>query len=192
MFKNKLRDSINKCYSKIDKIAKKGRDSYLEYYEFIDSSVAVGEYGIFQQTVFFKYGIDIANMAIPDVKKHTWKVVLFNTTSEYQDGKYQILKDNNVYQVGLNYYLELPSTSAKIIDTSGTASILDPIVNQGGITSIYVINPGYSYSASASVVFTGGLSQASGYPIVRAGKIYDVIISSSGSHYNSGLELGQI
>ena len=52
-----FKGDINKIYQKIDKIAKVGRDNYLEYYSYIDDSISKGQYGLLNQVLLIKFNL---------------------------------------------------------------------------------------------------------------------------------------
>jgi hypothetical protein len=189
---NPIKFEIDKIYNKIDKIAKKGSDSYLEYYIYIDSLVTTGKYSFLLDTLNIKYDIDISYMDIPEVKSKSWKQVLFKTNTSFQDSKMNLMKKKSIYQNGLYYYKEIPRTKVTVIDNTGSGADLLPIVVDGGVSSINVLKTGYNYSASASVSITGGIGTASAVPIIRQGKIYVVNITATGSSHNQDIKLGTI
>lgn len=189
---NPTKLEIDKIYTKIDKIAKKGNDNYLEYYIYIDSLVNSGKYSYLVDVLNIKYGIDVLNMNIPDVKSKSWKQVLFKTNTNFQDLKMNLMRKKSIYQNGLYYYREIPRTKAVIIDSTGSGADLLPVVVDGGVSSINVLKTGYNYSASASVSITGGVGTASATPIIRQGKVYLINITATGSNHNQDIKLGTI
>lgn len=189
---NPTKIEIDKIYSKIDKIAKKGSDNYLEYYIYIDNLINKGKYSYLIDVLNIKYSIDILNMNIKDVKEKSWKQILFKTNSNFQDSKMALMKKKNVYQNGLFYYKETPRTNIVVIDSMGSGAELSPVIVDGGIDSINVLKTGYNYSASASIVITGGIATASATPIIRQGKIYLVNVTATGSNHNQDIKLGTI
>jgi hypothetical protein len=189
---NTIKLEIDKIYTKIDKIAKKGNDNYLEYYIYIDNLVNSGKYSYLVDVLNIKYSIDILNMNIPDVKSKSWKQILFKTNTSFQDSKMKLMKRKNVYQNGLFYYKEIPRTQAVVVDSVGSGADLLPVIDDGGVNSINVLKTGYNYSASASVVITGGVGTASATPIIRQGKVYLVNVTGTGSNHNQDIKLGTI
>jgi hypothetical protein len=140
---NARKIEIDKLYQKIDKIAKVGRDNYINYHIFVDELIRNGHYSLWIETLEIKYDI-------------------------------------------------LPKTKVTISDSKGSGAELEPIIVDGHIESIKVINGGLNYSASASVSFIGGIVSASASPVVIASKIYSINIIGSGSSYNSDPKLGTI
>lgn len=189
---NQLRLEIDKLYSRIDKIAKGGKINYIEYYILIDNCISTKKYDILIQTLQYKYSFNGIDMIIDDLKKQSWKEILILTDTNLQDSLYSQLKSKNVYQLGIFYYKTIDKTKAYISDSTGTGSILEPIILNGGVDSIKVISSGYGYSTTASVIIQGGIGQATANAIIKGGKIYQVIVSSTGSYHNGSFKLGSI
>lgn len=97
--------TINKIYKKLDTIAKKGPTNYLEYYNYIDDLVSNNQYSLFENTMSFKYNIEISRYpTVQSVKEQTFSLILMKTTSYFQDNLKGLFDDNGVYQLGLNVY----------------------------------------------------------------------------------------
>ena len=123
--------------------------------------------------------------------------ILLNFNEKPNNGPSNILEDSNGNiwfnsQNGLNYYIDVPLTSAKVIDSTGSGCELLPVVIDDYIDSIKVIRSGSAYSASASIVITGGIGTASATPVIKAGRVYSVIITASGSYHNKLYKIGKI
>lgn len=93
-----------KQFSQIDKLAKKGKDQIYEFYKLIDDFVRKGEYGYLEQTLFLYYKIDIINYSVDDVKRKTWKEILFQTNSNFQTKLKKIYDSKKVYQTSFDIY----------------------------------------------------------------------------------------
>ena len=189
---NARKIEIDKLYQKIDKIAKIGRDNYINYHIFVDELVKSSNYSLWVETLEIKYDIDVLNFDLPKAKKESWNKILTKTLSTFQELHKKLFKDKSVYQVGPYFYKQLPRAKVNIIDTKGSGAELEPVIVDGHIESVNVIKPGFNYSASASVSFTGGLVTASASAQVIASKIYSVIITASGSSYNKDPKLGVV
>ena len=189
---NPTKLEIDKIYTKIDKIAKKGNDNFLEYYILFDDLIKKGKYSYLKECIEYKYEYDISFMDVPSAKKESWKEILFRTNSSFQDFKRNLLKSKVMYQSGLYYYKDIPTTSARVIDVTGKGAELNPIVQSGSVTSIAILRTGSGYSASASIVITGGYVTASAIPVIGGGKIYSAQILATGSGHNTTLRLGKI
>jgi hypothetical protein len=189
---NPLTLEIDKVYSRIDKIAKKGNDNYIEYSIYVDDLVKKGNYSYLKDCLELKYDFDISFMDIPTVKKESWKVILFNTNTTYQDFIKKLTKSKGVYQQGLDYYKDITLTQATINTITGKGVELKPIIESGGVTSIEVLKEGSGYSISDTLKITGGIGTASGTPIIIAGRITSISMSATGSFHNQSYKLGRI
>lgn len=189
---NQIRLEIDKLYARIDKIAKGGKINFIEYYILVDNCVNTKKYDILIQTLQHKYNFNGLDMIVDNLKKDSWREILRLTETSLQDKLYAQLKSKGVYQLGIYYYKTIDKTKAYISDSTGTGSILEPIVLNGGVNSIKVISGGYGYSSTASVVIEGGIGQATANAVVKGGKIYQVTISSTGSYHNGSFKLGSI
>ena len=189
---NKEKIEVEKIYQKIDKLAKVGNDNYLNYHIFVDDIIKRSQYNLFKITLEIKYDIMIEDIDISTAKKMSWKKILFKTNSTFQELHKNLFKSRGVYQVGPYYHKQLPRTRAVVIDSKGSGAELEPVVIDGAVTSINVIKPGQNYSASASVVITGGVIPASATPLVIGSKIYQVNVTATGSSHNRDPKLGVI
>lgn len=189
---NLTRVEIEKIFSKIDKIAKKGNDSYLEYYILVDNLIKQSKYYYFIECLQVKYEYDATYQDIQTIKKQSWKDILFRTNTNIQDFKKKLFKSKGIYQQGLFYYKDIPLTTANVIDLTGIGCELLPIVQSGSVVDMKVLRTGSNYSASASIVIIGGTGTASATPIIRSGKIYLTIVTATGSGHNESFKLGKI
>lgn len=189
---NARKIEIDKLYQRIDKIAKIGRDNYINYHILVDDLIRVGKYSLWLETLEIKYDVLIQDLDVLTAKKKSWNELLFKTNSSFQELHKKLFKDKSVYQVGPYYYKQLPRAKVTIVDTNGSGAELDPVIVDGHIESVKVIKSGFGYSASASVAFTGGLVSASASALVIASKIYSIVIGASGSSYNKDPKLGTI
>jgi len=189
---NSRKLEIDKLYQKIDKITKVGRDNYINYHIFVDELVKSGQYSLWVETLEIKYDILIQDLDVPSAKKKSWNELLFKTYSTFQDMHKKLFKEKSIYQVGPYYYKQLPRAKAIVVDSKGSGAELDPVVVDGHIESVKINKSGFGYSASASVSFIGGLATASATAQVVASKIYNIIITGSGSNYNKDPKLGTI
>lgn len=190
---NHVELEVNKIYAKIDKIAKRGNDSFLEYFIYVDTLVKDGKYGYFKECLEVKYQItEDLEKDLQTLKRNSWKEILFQTHTNFQEFTKKILKSKNLVQNGLYYYRDIQPTKAKVLDSNGSGCELVPNIVDDYVSSITVLKTGSGYSASASVVITGGIGTASATPVVRGGKIYSVTITATGSGHNKLLKLGKI
>ena len=111
-----LRKRVDKIYKKIDLIAKKGKDNVFEYYKYIDELVDKGEYSNFELALYYNYNIDTnIYIDVEEVKKKTWKEILFQTNTSFMDKLKSMYDTRNVYQISSNIYTTgLTSSSIQI------------------------------------------------------------------------------
>jgi len=106
LYKRKLA----KIFNQVDKLATKGKDNFIEYYKYIDELVAKSDYGAFQQSLYYFYQIDISDYQyLSDVKKETWKEVLFQTKSDFLKKLSKIYKERNVHQISYDVFTNNPN-----------------------------------------------------------------------------------
>lgn len=192
-----IKKDIDKIYLKIDKIAKKGRDNFQEYYDYVRDLIQKGQYGLFTQVLYLKYDFDYNKYFSVDlVKQKSWTYILLRTNTSLQEGKYKLLKNNNLYQIGLTYYKQLPITTAKVVDITGSGADLMPVIEDGGVIRIDVLKSGKNYSTASTVSIVGGVIEAEAIIQlpngVRGGMILKVNITATGSSHNQDIKLGTI
>ena len=75
--------AIDSIHSKLDKIALKGKDNYLEYSNYFKDLSTNGNYDNLLQCLYIYYSVDIEKpiVSISNFKKDTWKSILFKTDS---------------------------------------------------------------------------------------------------------------
>jgi hypothetical protein len=188
------RKDFSKIYARIDKIAKGGRDNYLEYYKLVDDMVKKGQLALLEQTIYYKYkAVELnAGASIKDFKNKSWYIILEGTRSKLQEDKNRLIESNNLYTIGITYYREIPRTQIKAIDSLGYGSILNPVINNGGLVGIQVEKSGMSYSNATTIQIIGGDGSSTATPIIRAGKIYQVQVTATGSYHNQDVKVGTI
>jgi hypothetical protein len=188
------RKDFDKIWKRIDKIAKGGKDNYLEYYKLVDDMVKKGQLSLLEQTIFYKYkAIELnAAFSIKDFKNRSWYIILEGTKSRLEEDKQRLIKNNSLYSIGITYYKEIPRTLVTAIDTTGKGSVLTPIIDNGGLIGINVERQGMSYSNATSIQIIGGDGTSTATPIIRAGKIYQVQVTATGSYHNQDVKVGTI
>jgi hypothetical protein len=96
---------IEKIYSQLDKLATKGKEYIYEYHKLIDDLIIKGDYNYFEQTLYYKYDIDITDFkSIIDVKNKTWESVLFQTNTSISKKIKKLLDKKGVYQMVFDIY----------------------------------------------------------------------------------------
>lgn len=190
---NSLKNEIDKIHVSIDKVAKKGKDSYVEYYALIENFIEKGKFDSFKQTLLIRYNFDCREKTVFEIKRESWKEVRFQTNSSLQDEKQKLLDRNSIYQLGLVYYREIPRTRILLSDPTGSGGILSPIVASGSVTGIQIINSGKKYSATSSTVTViGGFMPATVSVTSRAGRLYSTSVINGGTYHNQDIRLGTI
>ncbi len=101
---NQITKETSKVRKQIDKIAKKGKDGYVEYYSLVDEFVSKGKFDLFKQSLFLNYEIYGDDMVVDDLKKVSWPKILLLTNSPLQELKSSLLLSFGIYQVGIWYY----------------------------------------------------------------------------------------
>lgn len=100
-----IRKQIDKIYQKIDLIAKTGQDNFQEYYDYVDDLIQKGNYALYTQVLYIKYDFDYSKyLSVDLIKEKSWPLVLIRTNTKLQDDLYKLLKNNDLYQIGINIY----------------------------------------------------------------------------------------
>jgi hypothetical protein len=96
---------LSKLNLRIEKITLKGRDNYLDFSRLIDEMVEKGQWSLFEQCVYYYYGISLQNIqSIESVKKSTWTEICFQTNTSFLVKLKKLYDDNDVYQTGFDIY----------------------------------------------------------------------------------------
>lgn len=145
---NLFRRKQEKIYKKIDSIATKGRDNILEYTKYIDELIDKGDYAELEQVLYDYYYIDIIDAAdVEVVKKKTWDLVLFQTTSSFLKKLSNLYKKKGVYQSSFDILTSDPNViqmnlsnplSSTFSQTGYTQSI--SFTRQEDVVSVNVLN----------------------------------------------------
>lgn len=117
LYKRKLESIFNR----ISKIAFKGRDNRLEYYKYIDELIEKGDYGVFEQSVYYFFQIDINQYRdVPEVKEKTWNDILYQTTTPFLKRLSKLYKEKNVYQSSYDIFSD--DSNRIVINLTGPLS----------------------------------------------------------------------
>ena len=101
---------IKNIFKKIDKIALKGKDSFLEYYTLVDDLSKSGDYDNLLQCLYTHYEIDINKLpTIDSVKKNTWNKILLMTQSLMSKRIKNLYDSKQVYQTGYDIWSSDPN-----------------------------------------------------------------------------------
>lgn len=146
---NKERRKIDKIYSQIDKIASKGKDNFLEYYLLVDDLVKSSDYDNLLQSLYYHYDINIVKLnSIEDVKKKTWKDIMYATKGPLTKKLKKLYDIKKVYQTSFDIWSE--DTSFIIINLSSPLSMTYSsttfsngieVIRNNSTININIINP---------------------------------------------------
>lgn len=145
-------------HSRLDKIALKGKDNYLEYSNYFNDLSKNGDHDNLLQCLYIHYEVDVDDIRNYDTfKRAVWKTILFKTDSSMNKRIKKLYDKKLVYQTGFDIYS---------FDTD--------------FMSISLSNP---FSSTYSVTnFPKGISISSSNKNISLGitnsNIYDVIISN--------------
>jgi hypothetical protein len=90
-----------KIYKKIDSIAKKGLLGRSDYFTYVDNLLKEGSYSVFQDVLIKKYGIDTIYIStIDEVKRRTFDLIRFQTSSKFQDDIKSLYELYDVIHIG--------------------------------------------------------------------------------------------
>jgi len=121
MAKSINRKKSEKIYSQINKIAQKGKDYLLEYRSLIDDIIAKGDYAYLEMCLSFYYKIEaVSYKTVHDLKRDTWKQILFQTDSSLISKLKRLYREKNVYQQGM----EIRSEDLSYLSISKTGPYL--------------------------------------------------------------------
>jgi hypothetical protein len=96
---------LDKIISKLDKIASKGKDFYLEYSNYVDELIQKGEYSNFVNALDIHYNIDIVNaIDVNTAKQNSWSEICFQTKDSFLRRLSNLYKQKKVYQQSTNIY----------------------------------------------------------------------------------------
>ena len=99
------KQEIQKIYKKLDSLAKRGVDAYLEFREYIDELIGYGQYSIFDDVMVTKYNIDIKKYkSVEDLKKNVFSEIRFQTTSKFLKDLKRLYTSKGVYNTGIHFY----------------------------------------------------------------------------------------
>jgi hypothetical protein len=126
---------LAKLNLRIEKITLKGKDNYLDFSKLIDEMVEKGEWSLFEQCVYYYYGISLQNIqSIDSVKKSTWREICFQTNGSFLIKLKKIYDNNDVYQIGYDIYSNKKDFLQ--LDLSNPLSVTYSLTNYFSIRSI--------------------------------------------------------
>lgn len=98
---NDPRRKVVKIHNQIKRITQKGKDNIMEYHKLIDEIVDKGDYANLEICLSDFYNIDTSKYKNTyELKSKTWKVIMFETDSNFITNLKKIYNMNSVYQQG--------------------------------------------------------------------------------------------
>lgn len=109
--------AIDSIHSKLDKIALKGKDNYLEYSNYFKDLSSNGNYDNLLQCLYIYYSVDIEKpiININTFRKNTWKDVLFKTDSSINKRIKKLYDSKKVYQTGFDIWSSDPNSLTVVL-----------------------------------------------------------------------------
>jgi len=100
------RQNIDKIYKKLDSLAQRGEDSYMEFRDYVDELITNGQYSLFQDVIYFKYKIDSKSeyKSLEELKKELFKAIRFQTKSKGLKDLDVVYKSKGVFSNGFHFY----------------------------------------------------------------------------------------
>lgn len=104
--------AIDSIHTRLDKIALKGKDNYLEYSNYFKELSANGNYDNLLQCLYVYYLVDIEKpiISINNFRKDTWKSILFKTDSSLNKKIKKLYDNKKVYQTGFDIWSSDPNS----------------------------------------------------------------------------------
>lgn len=158
---------IEKIYSQIDKLATKGREYIYEYQKLIDDLISKGDYNYFEQTLYYKYNIDIVNtQSISDVKQNTWDEILFQTNTSISKKIKKLYDTKGVYQMVNDIYVDSDNSNlGKIVELDQFSSDSKYYLQNKQFAKIIGTKVTYlevtKFGATSSIIVNSSLPNAS-------------------------------
>jgi hypothetical protein len=157
MTTNKKR--IESIRSRLDKIALKGKDNYLEFSNYFNDLSKTGDYDNLLQCLYIHYSVKVDDIKnYESFKKNVWKEILFKTDSNINKRIKKLYDKKLVYQTGFDIYSSDTNLS--------TITLSNPLSSTYSTTNL---SKGISLTYSNKVI---SLNRTNG-------NIYDVMISKA-------------
>jgi hypothetical protein len=111
------RKAIDSIQKRLDKIALKGKDNYLEYSNYFKELSANGNYDNLLQCLYIYYLVDIEKpiININNFRKDTWKSILFKTDSSINKRIKKLYDSKKVYQTGFDVWSSDPNSLTVVL-----------------------------------------------------------------------------
>jgi hypothetical protein len=102
---NSTTKRIESIHSRIDKIALKGKDNYLEFSNYFNDLSTTGDYDNLLQCLYVHYSAKVDNIkSFESFKKSVWKTILFKTDSNINKRIKKLFDKKLVYQTSFDIY----------------------------------------------------------------------------------------
>jgi hypothetical protein len=102
---NSTTKRIESIHSRIDKIALKGKDNYLEFSNYFNDLSTSGDYDNLLQCLYIYYNVDIEKVqSFDSLKRNSWKQILFSTNDLISTKIKKLYDKKLVYQTGFDIY----------------------------------------------------------------------------------------
>lgn len=96
---------VDKAYLKIDSIAKKGKEGYIEYKGYIDELIDDHKYYILEGVLERKYKLDTYKYTPLDIKSEKiYDLIRLQTSSKFQESLKKLYDSYQLYAIGINIY----------------------------------------------------------------------------------------
>jgi len=150
---------IESIRSRLDKIALKGKDNYLEFSNYFNDLSTTGDYDNLLQCLYIHYSAKVDDIKnYESFKKGVWKEVLFKTDSNMNKRIKKLYDKKLVYQTGFDIYSSDTNLS--------TITLSNPLSSTYSTTNL---SKGISLTYSNKVISLNRTNN----------RIYDVIISKA-------------
>jgi hypothetical protein len=102
---NSTKKRIDSIHSRLDKIALKGKDNYLEYSNYFNDLSKTGDYDNLLQCLYIHYSVKVDEIkSYESFKKGAWKEILFKTDANINKRTKKLYDKKQVYQTGFDIY----------------------------------------------------------------------------------------
>lgn len=125
--------AIDSIHSKLDKIALKGKDNYLEYSNYFKELSANGNYDNLLQCLYIYYLVDIEKpiISINNFRKDTWKSILFKTDSNLNKKIKKLYDSKKVYQTGFDIWSSDPNSLTIVLSNPMSTTFSSTNLSKG-------------------------------------------------------------
>lgn len=156
---NSVTKRIGSIHYRLDKIALKGKDNYLEFSDYFNDLTNNGDYNNLLQCLYLYYSSDVDNIKNYETfKKSVWKEILFKTDSNINKRIKKMFDKKQVYQTGFDIYSS--DTNFSTTTLSSPLSVTYSITNLPKGISINYSNKVFNLSRTNSHIYDVIISKA--------------------------------